>query len=62
MKDLDSDKKVSESLHLLRRFAGMKGGRKKVKKGFAKNIELASKSGKKGMNSRWHSEDEQLQK
>jgi hypothetical protein len=31
-----------------------KGGRRRVKKGFATNKELASQAGKKGMRNRWH--------
>lgn len=44
---------MNESARLIKKFAGRKGGRRRVKKGFATNIKLASEAGKKGMASRW---------
>lgn len=44
---------ISDSAKLIKRFAGRKGGRRRVKKGFATNTILASEAGKKGMASRW---------
>ena len=44
---------ISDSAKLIKRFAGRKGGRRRVKKGFATNTTLASEAGKKGMASRW---------
>lgn len=38
----------------IKQFAGRKGGRRRVKKGFATNKQLASEAGKKGMANRWH--------
>lgn len=38
----------------IKQFAGRKGGRRRVKKGFATNTKLASEAGKKGMATRWH--------
>lgn len=38
----------------IKQFAGRKGGRRRVKKGFATNTKLASEAGKKGMARRWH--------
>ena len=46
--------KMNDSARLIKKFAGRKGGRRKVKKGFATNPKLASEAGKKGMASRWH--------
>jgi general stress protein YciG len=45
--------KMNDSAKLIKKFAGRKGGRRRVKKGFATNVELASEAGKKGMKSRW---------
>lgn len=45
--------KVNEHGTTIKRFAGRKGGRRRVKKGFATNPELASEAGKKGMKTRW---------
>ena len=45
--------KFNEQGRTIRQFAGRKGGRRRVKKGFATNIKLASEAGKKGMASRW---------
>lgn len=45
---------MNDSARLIKKFAGRKGGRRKVKKGFATNPKLASEAGKKGMESRWH--------
>lgn len=44
---------MNDSAKLIKKFAGRKGGRRRVKKGFATNTKLASESGKKGMASRW---------
>ena len=44
---------ISDSAKLIKRFAGRKGGRRRVKKGFATNTTLASEAGKNGMASRW---------
>lgn len=48
---------MNDSARLIKRFAGRKGGRRKVKKGFATNPKLASEAGKKGMKNRWHGKD-----
>lgn len=45
---------MNDSAKLIKKFAGRKGGRRRVKKGFATNIKLASEAGKKGMARRWH--------
>ena len=44
---------MNDSAKLIKKFAGRKGGRRRVKKGFATNTTLASEAGKKGMASRW---------
>lgn len=44
---------INDSAKLIKKFAGRKGGRRRVKKGFATNTTLASEAGKKGMASRW---------
>ena len=44
---------MNDSAKLIKKFAGRKGGRRRVKKGFATNTKLASEAGKKGMASRW---------
>lgn len=49
--------KFNEHGRTIRQFAGRKGGRRRVKKGFATNKKLASESGKKGMMNRWHGKD-----
>lgn len=46
--------KFNESGRIIRQLAGRKGGRRRVKKGFATNPKLASEAGKKGMDTRWH--------
>ena len=48
---------MNDSLRLIKKFAGRKGGKRRVKKGFATNPKLASEAGKKGMGSRWHGKD-----
>lgn len=45
---------MNDSGRLIKKFAGRKGGRRRVKKGFATNTKLASEAGKKGMAKRWH--------
>ena len=45
--------KMNDSAKLIKKFAGRKGGRRRVKKGFATNTKLASEAGKKGMATRW---------
>lgn len=49
--------KFNESGRIVRQLAGRKGGRRRVKKGFATNKLLASEAGKKGMAKRWHETD-----
>lgn len=46
---------MNDSARLIKKFAGRKGGRRRVKKGFATNPKLASEAGKKAMANRWHS-------
>lgn len=46
---------MNEAARLIKKFAGRKGGRRRVKKGFATNPKLASEAGKKAMANRWHS-------
>lgn len=48
---------MNDSARLIKKFAGRKGGRRRVKKGFATNKQLASEAGKKGMAKRWHETD-----
>lgn len=45
---------MNDSARLIKKFAGRKGGRRRVKKGFATNKQLASEAGRKGMAKRWH--------
>lgn len=54
MKPHTSWLKMNDSAKLIKKFAGRKGGRRRVKKGFATNPNLASAAGKKGMAKRWH--------
>lgn len=49
--------KFNEAGRIVRQLAGRKGGKRRVKKGFATNPELASEAGKKGMRNRWHGKD-----
>lgn len=53
----DCPKVATESSRIIKQFAGRKGGRRRVKKGFATNTILASEAGKKGMETRWHGKD-----
>ena len=50
---MKSPVKFNEQGRIIKQFAGRKGGRRRVKKGFATNTTLASEAGKKGMASRW---------
>lgn len=44
------------------KFSGRKGGRRRVKKGFGTNKQLASEAGKKGMLTRWGNRDKKEEK
>lgn len=46
---------MNDSARLIKKFAGRKGGRRKVKKGFAKT--LTSEKARDYANKRWHGKD-----
>jgi len=46
---------MNDSARLIKKFAGRKGGRKKVKKGFAKT--LTSEKAREYARKRWHGKD-----
>lgn len=51
----DSGKTLNDSARLIKKFAGRKGGRRRVKKGFAKT--LTSEKAREYARKRWHGED-----
>ena len=48
----DSGKTLNDSARLIKKYAGRKGGRRRVKKGFAKT--LTSEKAREYVKKRWH--------